>query len=299
MKAELQKIETKFVNITDKDTFQRECSFALQLFSANAYLDKATTKSKLQAVLNIANTGLSLNPVLGFGYLVPRKNYKTNEIECHFMPGYQGLVKLLTDTGSVTTIYSQLVFKDDTFKVTLGTQPGIEHEPQFKSKDIEKVYAVAVLPDGTKQIELMTIADCHDIREMSESYKAFKKESTKNCVWVSHEGEMCRKSVIKRLYKYLPKSDKSENLTKAIELDNSEYDLPASFELIDYASSLIANSTYDDETKHRFDKELRGEISTSGVNAMIVELKRNQQGIDEHSHLSQGEIGTHIDEISQ
>jgi len=270
------KIENRFVSLTSEEVFKREASFALQSFAKNDYLNKATTESKLQAVLNVANTGLTLNPVNPMAYLVPRYNKDIKAVECCLQPSYQGLIKLITDTGSVTSVDVQIVYQGDEFDLILGTEKEITHRKKFQSTDIQLVYAVATLHDGTKQVEVMTIEECHAVREYSESYKAYKSKKVFSCVWIDNEGEMCRKTVLKRISKYLPKTDRWEKLNAAIGLDNQEYDMPASHEQISYAHSLVNTSTFDDDYKSQLEAELMTEITNSGISKMITHLKGNQ-----------------------
>jgi len=101
-KEHFNKIEPRFIELSDQKTFAKECSFAMQHFAKNDYLDKATIESKLQAVLNVAQVGLTLNPVLKLAYLVPR--FENGAVKCFLEPSYQGLVKLITDTGSAKNV---------------------------------------------------------------------------------------------------------------------------------------------------------------------------------------------------
>lgn len=245
------KIETKYLAIADKVTFEKEMSFAVQLLSKNSYLNKSTTISKLLAVYNTALTGLSLNPVLKQAYLIPRWNNDISKVECHLEPSYQGLAKLVTDTGSCKNIYAYPVYKGDTFEVLLGTSPEITHTPKYESKELDKMYAVAVLHDGSKQIEVMTISEIHEIRARSESYKAFKdpkNPAVRSCVWVTDEVEMGRKTLIRRIVKYLPKTELWDKLGEAIALDNVDYGLShGQYGMIE--SLLISAKITNDESR--------------------------------------------------
>jgi len=187
-------IKERFCKVMDEQTFTKEVSFAVQHIGNNKYLADCKQESLMKAVYNIALTGLSLNPIHKLAYLVPRftGGNKIAVLEA----SYQGLVKLLTDTGSIQNVYSHLVYKEDEFEVSLGTSSEIIHKPKFKSKEITHVYAVAILNDGSKQFEIMDIGQLHDIRALSESYKAFVAKKVSSCIWVTHEGEMCRKTVI-------------------------------------------------------------------------------------------------------
>ena len=93
------KIQSNFLKLADEKTFQKEVSFAVQILNKNSYLAGTSKVSILQAIYNTALTGLTLNPVLKLAYLVPRAG------ECCLEPSYQGLIKLITDTGSATTVY--------------------------------------------------------------------------------------------------------------------------------------------------------------------------------------------------
>ena len=274
VKSEFKAIETRFVELTDKNTFEKECSFALQLFSKNEFLNKATTESKLQAVLNVANIGLTLNPALKFAYLVPRSRKVGGQyiVEACLEPSYQGLVKLITDTGSAKTIYAHLVYEGDEFQEILGTGVEIRHVPKRQSKEVVLVYAVAVLHDGTKQVDVMPISDIHEIRAMSESYKAWEKNNALPCVWNTHFGEMARKTVIRRLTKYLPKTDRFEKVAKAIELDNSDY--KASAVQVSVIEGLLITANIDENEKDRISHNLN-DISSQDAAKLINYLKEN------------------------
>ena len=115
IKSGIMKIEDRFVDIAGKDNFQKELSFALQHIAKNKQLQKATVESNIQAVYNVALTGLSLNPTLKYAYLVPRTTNVGGQwvVETHLEPSYVGLVKLVTDTGSAKNIYAHPVYDGD------------------------------------------------------------------------------------------------------------------------------------------------------------------------------------------
>jgi len=294
VKKELfDKIKPNFTEITSEVDFKKEVSFAVQHFSKNTYLSGATDESKLKAVLNVAQTGLTLNPVLKLAYLVPRKS--SYGLECCLEPSYQGLVKLVTDTGSASNIYSYPVYKGDEFVEVLGTSIDLIHKPKRESKEITHVYAVAVLPNGTKQIEVMTKADVEEIRDYSESYKAYKSGKIKSCIWVKNESEMYRKTVIRRLCKYLPKTERWEKLSTAINLDESDYEV--SHGKINLIESLIETSLLSPEQRDGILMSLNT-ISNSEASETISYLKNNQiDPINSGSNYSQNDISKKLDEI--
>ena len=264
-------IGERFAQLTSKEDFQKELSFALQHIGKNPYLKKATFESNVQAVLNIAQTGLTLNPVMKFAYLVPR--FQNGQVETCLEPSYMGLCKLVTDTGSAKRIYAHPVFEGDEFEVSLGINMEIKHTPKFKTKNITHVYAVAILSDGAPMVEVMTLQDIEDIQERSESFKAYKAGKIKSCVWVSDFVEMSRKTVIRRLVKYLPKTEMWEYLSNAINLDETDY--KATDGQIQFVESLLMNVALDHDEQAEIYREIPV-MSQERANELIEYLQDNQ-----------------------
>jgi len=215
------------IRFIGEDRMKKEISFAIQAANQNAMVMEACSKSPqslAKAIYNVALCDLSLNPVLKLAYLVPKRI--DQEWQVVLMPSYQGLVKLITDSGSAQSVYAHCVYAGDDFEPSYGTDVNIKHIPRGKSRkdeDILAVYAVAVLHDGRKQTEIMWAQEINEIRELSDSYRAFKSGKAKSSIWNDWYSEMARKTVIKRLYKYIPKTERSAVVAEAIELDNQEY----------------------------------------------------------------------------
>jgi phage RecT family recombinase len=206
---------------------KQELSFALQIINKSQQLLKCSGESILTAVTNISLIGLSLNPAAKEAYLIPRWSKVLNEMEAVLEPGYVGLVKLLTDAGSVTAMNCQLVKENDAFKIDLAdNKTPVTHsiDPKIKRGNIIGVYALGTLINGDRQVEYMALEEVEEIRGRSETYKAFMADKIKACTWVSDFGEMARKTAIKRIYKFLPRTEQMERVDKAIQLDNGDYD---------------------------------------------------------------------------
>lgn len=285
-------IEQRFTDLLDKATFAKEVSFALQHVKKNPKLEECDPDTVLQAVMNIAQVGLTLNPIATEAYLIPR--WSKQGTVCVLEPSYQGLCKLLTDTGSVKRVYSHVVYKGDVFEVELGSETKIVHKPKFESKEITHAYAIAELEQG-KQIEVITIEDLHFVRDKSESYKAYKAKKVKSCVWVEWESEMCRKVVIKRLCKYLPKTDKWDKMQEAISLDNSDFQFDINSGKATYLFSLLDSTNFDEPKKQDIEREIYGGISEQRANELISQCKDAQLNpITERGTPSLAEINKHV-----
>ena len=298
LKDHFKAIKPRFVELTDIKTFDTEVSFAIQHINRNPQLKKATVESNLEAVMNVAQCGLSLNPVLKLAYLVPRSENVGGQwvVKTCLEPSYQGLCKLVTDTGSAKQIYAHLVYKGDEFEVILGSKQGVIHKPKYESKEITHVYMVAILNEGL-HVEVMTLEDVNEIRERSESYKAYLAKKISSCVWISDYGEMARKTVIRRGVKYLPKTDMWDKLGNAISLDESDY--MATDSQVNYIESLLMSAAIEVEEQESIFRELQ---SMSGERArhLIEYLKDNQvDSIQSGNNASMTQINKKIDEITR
>ena len=264
---------------------KQEVSFALQLINKSAQLQKCSKESLQQAVLNISNIGLSLNPAAKEAYLIPRWNGALKIMEASLEPGYVGLVKLLTDAGSVKSMVCQLVYDGDTFEIDLANnmQP-VTHKPELsraKKGNIKGAYALATLIDNTRQVEFMDVEEIDGIRGRSETYKAYLENKIKSCTWVSDYGEMARKTVIKRIYKYLPRTERMDQIDEAIKQDNSDF--TASDSQVYYIENLLNNSTLEERQRSQIEMELPV-MGSSRANEVINMLKMNQQLSDKEAY---------------
>lgn len=297
--SDFQQIEQRMVQAGfDIEQVKREISFAIQGINRSAQLQKCSRESLMQAVLNVSNVGLTLNPAAKEAYLIPRFSSITRSLEASLEPSYIGLVKLLTDTGSVKAMVCQLVYGGDQFDIDLANNVSpVLHKPDLNGKrdQVVGVYALATLADGTRQVEWMTLAEIHEIRERSETYKAFKNNKIQSCTWASDFGEMARKTVIKRIYKYLPRSEKAAVLDRAIDLDNEEYKI--SENQIGYIESLLRSSTIDERQREWLEMEIptMGAKRASEVIEMLLNNQPNERTrIRNGEALSQKEIGTAV-----
>lgn len=212
-------LETNFLQIATAQgveaDFKREALFAFQALQNNDYLMRIAMEnptSLKNAILNVASLGLSANPALAEVYYVPRKGKICADV------GYRGFNTLATRGGVMKFIKANVVYAADEFSIQgLGEPPIHKYNPFSKERgEVIGVYCVAALTSGEFLVETMDLAECYEIRDRSESYKRDKSGP-----WVDHEGEMLKKTVIKRAAKMWPKTEKSERaLDEAIRLSN-------------------------------------------------------------------------------
>jgi len=257
-------------------TFAQECGYALQILKGNEYLTRvaaANQDSLKDAVLNVAAIGLTLSPVEKLAYLVPRKGKICLDVS------YQGLVKLATDAGAILWAKAEVVCANDTFLHRgLNTPPQHEFNPFGERGKVVGAYVVAKTPDAEYLVDYMSIKDIHAIRDRSEAWKAFVRDNSKTCPWVTDEVEMDKKTVIRRGYKSWPKTDRTR-LDKAVaasdEADGVDLNAPA----------LIAAPTEDARAKDlKTIREFLVELDRSEekyLNYLVATHRREIRSIDE------------------
>lgn len=144
--------------------------------------------------------------------------------DVQYRPMMRGLLKLAYNSGAIKGIVVEVVRKGDTFKhsPTNLSQP-ITHEIDHEGErgDVYTVYALAELAEGGILHEVMSLADVNRIRDRSDAYKAFKAGKIKSTPWHTDWSEMARKTVFRRLSKYLPSS--SDRLHAAAERIDDDY----------------------------------------------------------------------------
>lgn len=199
-----------------KMNFNREAGFAIQILLNNQFLMKCDPESVKHAVVNVALTGLTLNPALKYAYLVPRNS--KDGMKCILDISYIGMIKILTDAGAVKNVDAGVIYANDKYDFRRGSDPYFKHQSALTNRG-EKIgaYAIAYLRDGGFQFEILGREEIEKIRATSESYK--NEAGRKFSPWETWEDEMWKKSVLKRLFKLLPKTNFSDQLIAAISHD--------------------------------------------------------------------------------
>lgn len=171
---------------------------------------KCRIPSLISAIGQCAQMGLEPNTVLGHAYLVPFKAKSGDDwvTNVQVIIGYKGLIDLARRSGQIVSIAAHEVCENDKFDLVYGLEEKLEHRPATSARgEIIGFYAVAKLVGGGHAFEFMSAEQVIAIRDASQGWQAavkFKKQSTHP--WTTHYTEMGRKTVIRRLAKYLPLS---------------------------------------------------------------------------------------------
>ncbi|HEY9126626.1 MAG TPA: recombination protein RecT [Acidobacteriaceae bacterium] len=208
IKAQMQLALPKHV------TADRLARIALTEVRKNPKLGQCDQTSFLGAIMQCAALGLEPGGALGHCYLIPFENKRARRFEAQFIIGYRGMLDLARRSGQIISLEARAVYERDHFEVELGLDSRIVHRPSWTSADRGKltfVYAVAKLKDGGVQFDVMSRAEIEVIRNSSQGYKsaeyfAQKDNKQPSSTWHDHFEPMALKTVIRRLFKYLPVS---------------------------------------------------------------------------------------------
>lgn len=158
-------------------------------------------RTVIGAMVEASRLGLEIGGTLGHAYMMaikPRDSTKPRTAQ--LVIGYRGMIDLARRSGAVVSIEARLVHEGDSFRYQLGLHPDIEHIPTDRRPGpVTHAYAVARLVGGGVQFEVISRAT---IDEMQEA--AALKDRYRSGPWFTNPGEMAKKSVVRKLFKFLP-----------------------------------------------------------------------------------------------
>lgn len=262
----VDKVAPKFNEIAANGkhvTWAEESNFAIQALQKNAKLASCIPITVQNAIVNVASVGLTLNPALGYAYLVPEAVKQLDgqwRDECMLRVSFKGLLKIATDSGSILLCKAEIVKEKDEFVYT-GAFSLPEHRmnPFSDRGKTVGVYCAAKTHQGDWIIDVMGMDDINKIKE---------KAKTKT-VWGEWEDEMIKKAIIKRASKQWPKTDRDDRLDKAIAVVN-EYE--GSSEPILTSPELTQTTT---ETKAYFDQLI---TKDDALGMFVLQCMLNETG---------------------
>jgi len=174
----------------------------LSAVKQNHDLQLCTYESHQRALVDCARLGLWPGPA-GHMYLIARTKRTKGEpdrLEVNAQVGYQGLGALMR-RQNVSHIDTAVVYANESFEVKKGSMPCLDHSPivdDEKRGEPVAFYAVAHFEDGSPPaFEVMTLAEVDEIR----------RNHGNASVWDNHPREMARKTVLRRLAKWVGTDD--------------------------------------------------------------------------------------------
>ena len=168
-------------------TPDRFVRIAITAMTRTPKLKDCTRESVFQCLLLLSQFGLE--PDGRNAHLIPFGNV------CQLIIDYKGLVDLAMRSGKVATIHADKICDNDEFEYNKGVVT--KHVVNLK-EDRGKPYAYYAMvknKDGSEKFEVMTKADIDGIRKRSRA--------ANNGPWVTDFDEMAKKTVFRRLSKWI------------------------------------------------------------------------------------------------
>lgn len=157
-------------------------------------------RSLWHAIMTSAQLGLVVGAALGQAYILPF-NVKGRGLMAQFIAGYKGYIQLARNSGEVKDLYAHVVYEGDEFDYRLGLNRDLVHQPCLDPKNrgkIVRAYAIANHRDGGVTMEVMDIDELEKVRAASKA--------PDSPAWKKWTEEMYRKTVLRRIAKYMPMS---------------------------------------------------------------------------------------------
>ena len=151
-----------------------------------------TRESLLGAIMQVAQLGLEPG-VQGQAWLIPYGK------ECTLVVGYRGLAQLAWRSGLVKSINARAVYAKDEYDYDFGTDE-IHHRAHSDptSDALTHAYTIIHTTNGGRLWDCMSRVELDAIRK--------RARAGNNGPWVTDFSEMCKKTVLRRLFKTAPMS---------------------------------------------------------------------------------------------
>lgn len=223
-------------------TAERMARVAITALTRTPDLAKCDQASFFRCLMDLSQWGLE--PDGRRAHLIPFKNNSKGIIECQLIIDYKGLVELCYRSGVVSNIHADVVCENDVFDFNLGEITN--HKIDFRNDrgDVYAVYAIVTMKDGTKKCEVMSKKEVDSVRARSNAGKSGP--------WVTDYNEMAKKTVFRRVSKWIPLSAEIRDAVYAdddvIEGEIVPHKPQPKLGLNDLTDRLIAAQTQEPET---------------------------------------------------
>ena len=184
--------------------------------------EDVTPQSFVRCVLEAAENGFAVDGKYAYAIIYNNKVSKKGEPdrwakEAQMQLSYMALVAVARRLGILKDSYARLVRENDEFEISeTNGKSCLTYRPALKSPGaLIGAYAVAILPDGSCRWEWMDQEDIDKIRARSKSWQ------NRNGPWLTDDGEMRKKTVLRRLLKMY---GDDPAMQRALDMDDGDYD---------------------------------------------------------------------------
>jgi recombination protein RecT len=207
-RAEIAKVLPKHL------TAERMIRVALTATMKTPKLLLCTADSLTRCLLDCS--ALGIEPDGRRAHLIPFEDRKKGTVTATLIIDYKGLAELAMRSGLVSNIHADVVRENDVFEYDLGEIK--THKINFREDRgaAYAFYAICRFKDGTVKADVMSVDEVEAIRARSKS--------PNEGPWATDPVEMAKKTVFRRLSKWLPLSPEFRD---AVEKDDEHDDIKA------------------------------------------------------------------------
>lgn len=209
-------------------------------------LESCSQASIANSLMDMATLGLNASKKQGYFIAYGGK--------CQFQKSYFGNITLARRNG-LKTINAEIIYDGDTFKYHIenGMKVIDVHEQDFMNIDNDKIlgaYAVAIMDDGRKVVEVMNINQLK--KAWNQRMGGLKEDASST--HIKFKDQMAKKTVINRLCKLIGNtstdgniSEISDRLDEAAEVDMVAED--AAYEIENNANTVDFEDVVEPQTE--------------------------------------------------
>lgn len=187
----------------------RMARLALTAFSSNPEMQRCEFRTIAASLMTAGAMGLEPG-VNGAGYLIPYKG------TCTFVPGWKGLVDLVSRSGRAT-VWTGAVFEGDDFDYALGDRPFVRHRPGDETDPDKLTHVYAI---GRSNGSDYPVIEVWSMRKVWKHRDALNKQGTKHYSY-KHPEMYARKVPLLQVLKYMPTSIEVANAIAVAEAAES------------------------------------------------------------------------------
>lgn len=195
-------------------TPERMIRVAVTTLNRTPKLAECDQASFFNAMLALSQLGLE--PDGRRAHLIPFENRKRGIVECQLIIDWKGLVELAMRSGMISYLHADVVCENDTFRFSIGQVDTHEIDLRKPRGEPYGAYALCKFRDGSTKAEVMSRDEIEAIRRRSRSGQSGP--------WVTDWSEMAKKTVLRRLSKWLPLSPEFRD---ALDKDQDVLDIEA------------------------------------------------------------------------
>ena len=183
-------------------------------------LAEAEPNSVLGAAMTCAQLGLRPG-VLGQAWILPFWSKAIQGQRAQLIIGYQGFVDLAMRTGMVASVIARNVHANDYIEVDYGVSDTIVHRPNLAGPrgDTTGYYAIVKFVNGGRALQYASREEMEDWRDRFASTK--DRSGKVYGPWVDHFDAMARKTLVRQLANYMPKSAAFRDFGAALAADGT------------------------------------------------------------------------------